>query len=321
MTFQYIPEELSARLVSHELARKAVSEALIAITKPYNKLFPVVAGQGANELNRFSIKSANTDQFWGMKVGSYWHQNDRLGLPRHSSCIFLFDQETGQIRAMVEARKANAYRTAAANAIAVDHLARKDAKRLAIFGAGHQAAYEIAALMKVRRIEEIYVVNRNAERAGLFAHSLAKNSVRAIVATAEEACKQADIIVTVTSSTAPLFDAKFVKPGTHISSMGSDAAGKQELPLDILKKAELFCDFQDQSLVIGEFQHINGAVKSGEVAAPVNLGDVLTGRHPGRQDDATITVFDSSGVAFQDLFLASHLLEKAKLQRLAPQAV
>ena len=311
--FQYIPEELSARLIDHDLATRAVSDAFVAAIDPEGKAFPVVVGHVANGRNRFTIKSGAAATFWGLKVGSYWPGNDLRGVPRHNSCIFLFDHETGQLRAAIEARKANAYRTAAANALAVDHLARRDATRLAIFGAGHQAAFECRAVMRVRKIEEIHVVNRSAERSHLFAESLAGEGVRVKVSTADVACRHADIIVTATGSTAPLLTANSVGPGTHISSMGSDAVGKQELPVDLLQDSQLFCDYLEQSLVIGEFQRIAAAVRDGAITAPTNLGEVLTGRHSGRASERSITIFDSSGIALQDLYLGAYLLERAGL--------
>ena len=119
---------------------------------------------------------------------------------------------------------------------------------------------------------------------------------------AEEACAAADIIVTATPARAPLFEADWVRPGTHVASMGSDARGKQELPPDLFRRAALFCDLAEQARSIGEFQHAD----SDAVLTP--LGEVLSGRHPGRGSDEAITIFDSSGLSLQDLTIARHLL-------------
>ena len=312
MSIRYLPEQLTASLVSHELAMQATLRAFIAVTDSDSTSFPVVHGHGHDRLNRFSLKSASTPQLAGVKVGSYWPRNGDIGLAAHSSCILMFDQRVGRIEAVIEAAEANAYRTAAGNALAVDVLARADARRLAIFGAGHQAAYECAAVMRVRRLEEIYVVNRDVERAYQFARKLAGGGVPVAVVGAEEACRNADIIVTATGARSPLFEAGAVQPGTHVSCMGADAVGKQELPSDLLCRAALFCDEVEQSLRIGEFQHVANAVRSGAISAPTNLGQVLTGRHPRRTDDISISVFDSSGLALQDLFLGQSLLDEAE---------
>lgn len=312
MTIRYLSEQHSAELVTHELAMQATRRAYIAVTDAESKSFPVIHGHGNDPLNRFSMKSASTRELVGLKVGSYWPSNREIGLPPHSSCIVLLDQHIGRIAAVVEASKANGFRTAAGDALAVDTLARPDASRLAVFGAGHQAGYECEAIMKVRQIKEVYVVNRSVERAQEFARKLARSGLKAIVATAREACEHADIIITATSARAPLLDPDAVRPGTHISCMGADAVGKQELPPELLRDALLFCDEIDQSLRIGEFQHVAEAVRSGSLAAPRNLGDVLAGRQPHRVDDASITIFDSSGLALQDLFLADCLLYEAQ---------
>lgn len=312
MTIRYLSEQLSAELITHELALQATRRAYIAVTDRDGKSFPVIHGQGHDPLNRFSMKSASTRELAGLKVGSYWHRNSEIGLPPHSSCILLLDQRTGRIEAVVEASKANGFRTAAGDALAVGALARADARRLAVFGAGHQAGYECEAIMRVRGITELYVVNRCAERARELARKLARSGLETIVTTPREACQHADIIVTATSARAPLFDADAVQPGTHISCMGTDAAGKQELPPELLRRSSLFCDEVEQSLRIGEFQHVAADVRSGSVPAPRNLGEVLAGRHPRRGDDASITIFDSSGLALQDLFLADCLLQQAQ---------
>lgn len=312
MAIRYLSEQHSAELITHELAMQATRRAYIAVTEPQSTSFPVIHGHGHDPSNRFSMKAASTRELVGLKVGSYWSRNGEIGLPPHSSCIVLLDQRTGRLAAVIEAGKANGFRTAAGDALAVDALARADARRLAVFGAGHQAGYECEAIMNVRKITELYIVNRSPARAWDLARKLARPGLETIVTTAREACRYADIIVTATSSRAPLFDADAVQPGTHISCMGTDAAGKQELPPELVRRAALFCDELEQSLRIGEFQHVATDVRSGRIQPPGNLGEVLTGKLQPRADAASITIFDSSGLALQDLFLADCLLQQAQ---------
>lgn len=132
--------------------------------------------------------------------------------------------------------------------------------------------------------------------------ALAAQGLCSRIVSAETACRAADIIVTAT--TAPLFESSWVKPGTHVSSMGSDATGKQELPPDLLSWARLYCDLPEQSRRIGEFQH---AAPDTPVFA---IGAVLTGEAPGRANEDDITVFDSSGLAIQDLYVAREPLTR-----------
>lgn len=300
----FISESESAALVTHELAFVAAREALIAACDPATESFPVVLGHGSSTANRFTVKAAATAELAGLKVGSYWPGNRDRGLERHNSLILLFDQETGRIGTAIEAGIVNAYRTAAADAVAADALARPDAATLAIFGAGHQARYECLALARIRPLRRVLIVARSAERAGTLAATLRAQGLDAGAAGAEEACAAADIIVTATPARAPLFEADWVRPGTHVASMGSDARGKQELPPALFRRAALFCDLPEQSRSIGEFQHAD------RDAVLTPLGEVLSGRHPGRGPDEAITIFDSSGLSLQDLTIARHLLAK-----------
>lgn len=300
---RFISEQQSAALINHQMAYAAAREALVAAVIPDSAHFPAVLGHGSKATNRFSIKSASTSDIAGLKVGSYWPGNTDSGQPRHNSTILLFDQRIGRIAWVIEAGMVNAYRTAAANAVAADALARRDASVLAIFGAGNQAMFECLAIAQVRQIGKILVVARDRAKAAAFVKALAERGFDAEPADAQHACSHANIVVTATASRAPLFDTDWIRPGTHVASMGSDATGKQELPPTLFECATLFCDLPSQSVAIGDFQHFRG--NPGCITA---LGAVLSGRHPGRQHEAEITVFDSSGIALQDLFIARHLI-------------
>ncbi|WP_028865411.1 ornithine cyclodeaminase family protein [Psychromonas aquimarina] len=302
---KYISEVLSSRLISHELAFNAVRAAFIAAAEQA-ELFPVVIAQGHGPGSIFSLKSANTAELTGWKAGSYWPGNVDKNIPCHASTIFLLNPETGYLDAVIEGSTVNAYRTAAADAVAAAELARADAQCLVIFGTGHQAFYECMAVSKVRNINTILVVGRDPQKAHKLAAKLNKQGLSASPCDAQTACRRADIIITATTAASPLFAAEWVQPGTHISAMGADTQGKQELPADLLESAKLYCDFTAQSLVIGEFQHL-----SKDAQQPQMIGHVLAGKSAGRTNDREITVFDSSGIAVQDLFIGQHLLTAA----------
>jgi ornithine cyclodeaminase len=224
--------------------------------------------------------------------------------------ILLFDQAVGRIDTVIEAGRVNAYRTAAADAVAASVLARPDSKVLALFGAGNQAAFECAALARVLPIRTVLVVARDAGKVAGFAERLAGQGASGLdvrAASPQEACEAADVIVTATPARAPLFEAAWVRPGTHVAAMGADAKGKQELPPALLERARLFCDLPEQSRTIGEFQHASAQAQAGLRA----IGDVLRRGEGGRTDPAEITVFDSSGIALQDLTIARAILAKA----------
>ena len=212
-----------------------------------------------------------------------------------------------ELDAVIEAGKVNAYRTAAADAVAADLLARKPAKVLAIFGAGNQAGFEVMALARIRPIQTVLVVARPSPRRDALVDQIGERGLEARAALPEEAVRAADIVVTATPSREPLFDAAWVDPGTHIVSMGSDAPGKRELPSEIFPRARLFCDLLSQSVQIGEFQHVRDKIDAG-VLAITPIGDVIEKRAPGRRFDSEITVFDSSGISLQDLYMADALI-------------
>jgi ornithine cyclodeaminase len=299
-----ITEAESSAIVTPELAFSAVRDAFIAAVAPGAASFPVVVAHGSDPQNRFTIKSASGANLAGLKVGAYFPTNDARGLPRHASTIVLIDQTTGRIGALVEGSAANCYRTAAADAVATDALARPDADVLTLFGTGHQAAYEAQAIARIRKLSRVLVVGRDPSRTEAFAEKLRSSGLPAEAAEAETAVRAADIIVTATTATAPLFEAAWVQPGTHVSSMGSDSQGKQELPVDIFRDARLFCDLPEQSLRIGEFQH------TGPEATPTAIGAVLSGDASGRGHASEITIFDSSGISLQDLHMAKAILDR-----------
>ena len=299
---KFMSEDESASLVSHAMAYDAAREALMAVAEEAI-IFPAVLGHGSSPANRFSIKSAATADFAGLKVGSFWPGNSDQGLPRHNSLILLFDQSVGRVEWVIEAGKVNAYRTAAADAVAADLLARADASVLAIFGAGNQALFECLAIARIRPIRQVRVVARDAAKGDAFVAALKGEGLNAVRTEAREACEQADIVVTATPSRAPLFEADWVRPGTHVASMGSDAAGKQELPPGLFDRAALFCDLPSQAVIMGDLQHFGG-----DRASIVAIGEVLRGSAQGRVSPEQITVFDSSGIALQDLTIARRLV-------------
>ena len=306
---RFISEQESSAIVTHELAFAAVRDALVAAIEPSGKVFPAVIAHGSDPGNRFSVKAGVTADAAGVKMGFNWPANKLRGIPSHNSVTVLFDQEVGRIAAVVEAGTVNAYRTCAADAVAVDALARADARVLTVFGSGHQAGYECAAIARIRPIEMVQVVTLDPHGEGqAFIARLARQGLKARIVDARQGCESADIIVSATPATAPLYDAAWVRPGTHVSCMGADSKGKQEAPPELLMRAELFCDLPSQSTTIGEFQHVAQAIAEGRIGLTA-IGAVLSGMAKGRSSDQAITVFDSSGIAIQDLVIAQRILE------------
>lgn len=303
---RFLSEAQSAELVSHELAYTAVRSALIVAATTTASTFPALIAHGADDRDFFAVKAASAPEFVGVKIGSYWPGN--TAVPRHGTVIVLLDPDTGRAAAVVEASAVNAYRTAAADAVAADALARPDARTLTIFGTGHQAFFECEALSRVRPIEVVNIVARTPAHGEALHARLSDAGITSRTLAAQAACEDADIIVTATTSTAPLFDDQWVRPGTHVASMGSDAIGKHELPVELFDRARLFSDLPSQSLTIGEFQHAAPSITAGRLELTA-IGLVLAGQVTGRRSGEEITVFDSSGLALQDLAVATALLD------------
>jgi ornithine cyclodeaminase len=293
-------------------AIEAVAQAFVALERGQAEAFPVSIGRGTDAGTAFSMKGGRLGRSAvGLKVGSYWPANRERGLPNHGSFVMLLDPDSGFARALVSTSYLNGLRTAAADGIAVRHLARPDARVLALVGAGHQAWFEYLAVRAVRPIEHVLVASRNTDRAEAFATRITtETGVRASARSVEAAVRPADIVVTATAARNALVKAEWVRPGTHISAMGADARGKQELDPALVGACALFADVVAQSLAIGELQTAAalGLVDAGRVTP---IGAVIAGRAAGRTSDEQTTLFDSSGVAVQDLAVASLVLERA----------
>ncbi len=315
MTRLAVISEATARsIVTRQLAFDAVRVAFEAVAVDRAQVFDVVIGTGLNDGEAFAIKSGKDSDRGtvGLKCGTYWAGNNDKGLPSHGSTILLLDPESGFPKVLVSASYLNGYRTAAANAVAVSSLARPDARVLGVIGAGQQAEQEIRAVAEVRELSLIKISTRSRERADWIAERLQGVDIEIRHTTAEEAVRDSDIVTTVTPSEAPLVLDDWIAEGTHISAMGADDVGKHELDTAILKRASLFADHPEQSIVIGEFQHAchDGLISSAdEICA---LGLVTLGRSPGRVSDDEITVFDSSGIAIQDLLVAGAVFDAAE---------
>lgn len=211
---------------------------------------------------------------------------------------------------MIGASHLTALRTAAADAVAADALARETASRLLVIGTGHQAYYDAVGISRVRDLSEIMVWGRDSHRAVELAGHLSEDGLPATVTALEAGIERAEIIATVTSSDAALISAAMVRPGTHISAMGADSPGKAEIDIELISAARCFADVVDQAVTIGEFQHAYAAGVIGKESI-TPLGEVLSGDAPGRESDDEITVFDSSGTAIQDLAVCARALDMA----------
>jgi alanine dehydrogenase len=301
----FYSEENARGALDIRQAFDAIEQSFVVAHGQQASNFPVVR-ERLPEGRIFGIKSAfdGKAQVLALKAGGYWADNGSRGLTNHQSVTLLFDALTGRPKALVSANYLTAMRTAAAAAVSVAHLARTDARTLGIIGAGHQASYQIRACLGVRSFDRVLIWSRTTASALRLAASLTDLPVQVEVVTAESVCRNSDVLITITPASEPLVAAAWVRPGTHIAAMGADTAGKQELDPLLFARAIAFTDEIEQAATIGECQH---ALKLGVLAKGKikSLGAVIAGAQEGRTDEATVTIFDGTGVALQDLAVAT----------------
>ena len=313
-----VPERMIANLMSADDAFGAVESVFAAMADGAAYNFPVVR-EALGEGRQYGFKSGldRAGAALGVKAGGYFPGNAAKGIINHQSTVFLFDPDTGILQAAVGGNLLTALRTAAASAVSIDRLARKDAKVLGMVGAGHQATFQLRAAAKVRDFEKVIAWNYHPDmlpQLGMVAAELGLP----FEAVSLDRMVEADVIVTITSAPAFSLSAEHVSPGTHLACMGTDTVGKQEVDPQLLARASVFTDEVAQSATLGEAQH---AIASGLITAEqiTPIGAVITGAVDGRTDDAQITLFDGTGVGLQDIAVAAKVVELARAQGLAQE--
>jgi alanine dehydrogenase len=308
-----VPEALIAGLVSPEDAFTAIEECFAAMSRGEAYNFPVVR-EALGEGRQYGFKSGldRAAAQMGVKAGGYFPGNAARGMINHQSSVFLFDPESGRPVAMVGGNLLTALRTAAAAAISIDRLARKDAKVLGMIGAGHQAGFQLRAAARARTFDRVIAWNLHPDMLPRLGEIAAELGLP-FEAVPLERMVEADVIVTITSSPAASLMADHVSPGAHVACMGTDTVGKQEVEPALLARSSVFTDEVAQSVTIGEAQHAVGAGMI-EAADITPLGDVITGKHKGRASADEITLFDGTGVGLQDIAVAAMAVRRAAEQ-------
>jgi ornithine cyclodeaminase len=310
-----VPEGMIADLLTRKAAFDAVEKVFAAMASGDAVNFPVVREALGHEDALYGFKGGfdAVGGVLGLKAGGYWpHNLERRGLINHQSSVFLFDPDTGRVKAMVGGNLLTALRTAAASSVSIKHLARKDARVLGMVGAGHQAKFQLRAALETHAFDKVIGWNYHPEMLpGLGA--VAKEMGVPFEAVDLSGLKAADVIITITSSFAPSLLAEHVAPGTHLACMGTDTKGKQEVEAALLSRAAVFCDEVAQSITIGEAQH---AVAQGLIDAQTvtPIGAVINATHAGRTSAEAITLFDGTGVGLQDLAVADAIVTAALAQ-------
>jgi ornithine cyclodeaminase len=254
----------------------------------------------------------------GLKVVSVFPQNQARGEPSIYALVALLDPETGRPLAVLDGTYLTALRTGAASGVATRHMARRDARVLALFGAGGQALQQALAVCAVRQIERIWLVNRTRERAALLAERLREAGLRQEILVAPgpaEALAEADVICAATSAPTPLFEDGRLRPGAHINGVGSFKPSMAELPAATVARARVVVDQRRAAWAeAGDLVQARDAGLIGEGHVAGEIGEVAAGKLAGRAGEEELTLFKSVGNAVQDLAVGALALARAAEQ-------
>ena len=228
--------------------------------------------------------------------------------------VHLFDAATGGLLAVIEADYMGMIRTGAASGVAARWLARPDAKVAGVFGAGWQAEGHVQAICAALPLERVKVCSRKADKLAAFCARMSEATGVAVVpAGAEEAVRDSDLVGTVTTAAQPLFETDWLAPGVHINAAGSNALIRQELSEATLRRASLLA-VDAVPTALTEAGDLLPLLEKGRLYSRqlVELGDIIVGSHAGRTDAEQVTIFESQGLAIQDLAVGLRVLAAAR---------
>ena len=292
------------------LARDEIFQPLRTIIRP---------PQARGLLGLMSAYRTGEQGAFGLKAITVFPENPVQGKDAHQGAVMLFSRETGELLALMNASEITAIRTAAVSAVATRLLAREDAGRLAIVGAGVQARTHLAALALVRTIKDARVVARNFEHAVELVQEMQPKFSFPLspMRTNEEAVRDADLIVTATSSLEPVIDKEWISAGAHINAIGTHSPNSREIDSGTMGAARIFVDRRESAL--SESGDYLLAAKEGVVTPESILGEIgelLIGSKSGRTSPSEITLFKSLGLAIEDVACADYLFRKATSENL-----
>lgn len=309
-----IIEEAALRVaITPALAVEAIREAFRADGMGRTHVPPVINLEVPAARGEFHIKTAHIDgvSHVAVKIASGFYDNPSKGLPSGSGLMAVFDATTGLPAALLlDNGFLTDIRTGAAGAVAADYLARREITTVGVIGSGLQARFQVRCLRVLREFSRIVAWSPTRERLDAYCDEMRRDGYDAVAAAdAREVCAASEVLITATPSREPVVRAGWLRPGMHITALGSDSPGKQELEPGCLARADLVVtDRTSQCAAFGELRH---AIDAGLLTAERvhgQLGDIVAGRLTGRTDDNQITIADLTGVGFQDTAIASAAL-------------
>lgn len=313
-------------LASHDVASLLDLDSCISVVETAFRLHgegraapPGILGMHAHA-GGFHIKAGMLDvgrRYFAAKINANFPENRSMhGLPTIQGVITLSDGDNGRTLAVLDSSHITILRTGAATAVAARALARSDAAVLTICGCGNQGRVQLAAISRVRPLRHAFAFDADAGRAAEYAREAGATYPFSITVARDlaAAARQSDIVVTCTPSRGPLLRPGDVKPGTFIAAVGADSPEKQELDPRLVADGAVIGDVIEQCATIGELHHAIDAELVTRDRVRGELGEVLIGRKPGRMSDGEIVIFDSTGMALQDVAAAVAVYERATSQ-------
>jgi alanine dehydrogenase len=280
---------------------------------------PAVLGVHAHD-GGFHIKAGmlqlNRPYFAAKINANFPHNPKRLGLPTIQGIIVLSDADSGYPLAVMDSTEITAQRTAAATAVAAKYLARAESKTLTICGCGIQGRTSLRALIPLFPLQQVFAYDVDPSRSEKFANDLSVELSIAIKAVDQlgEGTLQSDICVTCTPSRQFFLTREHLAAGTFVAAVGSDNENKQELDPTLLRESKVVVDVMQQCATIGELHHALDQKVMTKDQVHAELGEVVAAIKPGRTSNDEIIVFDSTGMALQDVVTSALVYEKAKQQ-------
>jgi ornithine cyclodeaminase/alanine dehydrogenase len=263
----------------------------------------------------FKLGYYKGNEIISMKASSGGFPNNptTYGVPSGMGTILLFDARTCALICVMDGSLITGFRTGASGAVSVKALARKNSKKITSIGTGNQARMQIRAITEIMKIEEIHAWDHTPDSLAKYKEDIEHEfGIPVVMANSKkEAVEQADILITTTRGKGALVEADWVKPGTHIVAIGTDAKGKQELDPEIFRNAKVVVDSIMQCSEKGETQHPLNKNIIAKDGIHGEIGEVLLGKKPGRESDEEVTIFDSTGMAIQDNTTATKIYRNA----------
>ncbi|MDR0225538.1 MAG: ornithine cyclodeaminase family protein [Burkholderiaceae bacterium] len=294
------------RLLTPDMALAAVREAFVLHARREGRGFPVVR-EALPTGGVFGIKSGDVagQDLLGFKAAGFWPGNRARGAEPHQATVLLFDPATGRPQCVIDGNALTTLRTGAAGALGLQCLARPDSATATVFGTGVQARVQLDfALRTLPTLRKVFYASRAGVADTGFEAAFAGRCDLQWTADADAAVARSDLVITATPGAGPLFDARCVRPGTHLNCVGADTRGKRELPPGLLPRCRLVVDDADQARQLGELQW------SPDTPCQ-ELGGLVAGQALFQRQATDISIFDMTGLALQDLVLARHLHQAA----------